>query len=47
MEVSARHAIQSSANGLSKPTNRCLAAAGIPIEKESIIPALKAGKLFP
>jgi hypothetical protein len=35
------------ANGLSKRTNRCLAAAGIPIEKESIIPALKAGKLFP
>ena len=35
------------ANGLSKRTNHCLAAAGIPIEKESIIPALKAGKLFP
>jgi hypothetical protein len=35
------------ANGLSKRTNRCLAAAGIPIEKESIIPALKTGKLFP
>jgi hypothetical protein len=35
------------ANGLSRRTNRCLATAGIAIEKEAIINALKTGKFYP
>ncbi len=34
-------------NGLSRRTNRCLALAGIPINKPVIIRALKSGKLYP
>jgi hypothetical protein len=34
-------------NGLSRRTNRCLVNAGIPIDKKSIIRALKTGKLYP
>lgn len=34
-------------NGLSRRTNRCLALAGIPINKPNIIRALKSGKLYP
>ena len=34
-------------NGLSRRTNRCLALAGIPINKRVIIRALKSGKLYP
>ena len=35
------------ANGLSKRTNHCLAAVGIVIEKEAIVPALKTGIFYP
>jgi hypothetical protein len=34
-------------NGLSTRTNRCLVNAGIPIDKQVIIRALKTGKLYP
>jgi hypothetical protein len=34
-------------NGLSRRTNRCLSNAGIPIDRQTIIQALKTGKLFP
>ena len=34
-------------HGLSGRTNRCLVNAGIPIQKEVIIRALKTGKLYP
>jgi hypothetical protein len=34
-------------NGLSKRTNRCLTNAGLTIDKQSIIHALQAGKLYP
>ncbi len=34
-------------NGLSRRTNRCLFNAGIPINKQVIIRALKTGKLYP
>lgn len=34
-------------NGLSRRTNRCLANAGIAINKKVIVHALKTGKLYP
>jgi len=34
-------------NGLSKRTNRCLSNAGVPIDKQAIIRALKTGRLYP
>jgi hypothetical protein len=34
-------------NGLSRRTNRCLLKAGIPINKQGIIRALKTGKIYP
>ena len=35
------------ANGLSRRTNRCLTTAGIPVEKQFIVHALKTGKIYP
>ena len=34
-------------NGLSARANRCLAAAGIPAEKEAVLQALRTGALYP
>jgi hypothetical protein len=34
-------------NGLSVRTNRCLSIAGIPVEKEAVLHALKTGALYP
>lgn len=34
-------------NGLTRRTTTCLTKAGIPIEKEAIIKALKDGTLYP
>lgn len=35
------------ANGLSRRANRCLTTAGIPINKQFIVHALKTGKFYP
>ena len=43
----AHHKIQFPPNGLSRKLNRLLARAGFTIEKEAIIQALRAGKLYP
>jgi len=34
-------------NGLSARANRCLATAGVPIEKEAVLHAIKTGVLYP
>jgi len=36
-----------SQNGLTRKTVNCLIKAGIPIEKNAILKALKSGKLYP